>query len=900
MSGLGGRAFILDWFEHPGFSQELHALAIVLNETTGIYEKALIRVDFFDFAYLLFPREPELHLIDRARRSLASQGVVMRLTKVKTMMGYQPVPSVNALMIKATNISSVLKDPIIKSLGAYVEEHTVVSRSRKMTALLGSTQCGWISIANTKIISPDDKSRMSKKHIHEYVVPSWDELKYESLDNINAFTPPLGYAMKIASFDIEVYKPSSRRGGMPDPEDKNNFILCISAVYYEGSSLFDGPAQGKRKHVLHTIYDVAHRDKYLPEGTEVYRYATEYAMIRGFYDHLAIEDPVVILGFNVQSWDFRYIHTRMTKIYKITYPAALCIYHKAPPPLKMKTSKWSSDAFRFNDLYYPDITGSLILDLHKFFMRARPNIKKHSLDFISRTYLGRGKYPVSQERMVMAYESQDSHELSAMAQYNIEDSVLVLDLYLNERIFEETAIEAITTETLIDDLYTKGMQIRALNKLYRYMKNDGIVLTTSPALGGMMIRDSGSNLIGAYVLDPTPGLYEDVGVYDIRSMYPSIMHMHNICYTTFLRDPETMAKAANLVEERDYNKFNWENKSGEDDKPSKHDAYFVTQSKHKGVCTKLIEDQITLRELLKKWSVSSVDKQSSMILQSIQRQVKAVSNSLIGLMAAPPDISKLSFNIAAGVVYTKGRYSIKSIIADVSSWKIDEHGPVIYSDTDSLMVSGMGNKEIRDELLVYLNRKFSPFVFTLETNGRILLLGAKNYIMRHTDSVPIILTYKGVEFSKRSSCTFVTDLVKEATEIIMESKEPISRSTIVDYVKSKLENIEDVDPEDLLMSATVSSAQKSVGGILGRRLRAEGQIIQPGDVLDYIVVDNPISTCGGIERSAPKTKKKTAKVGVTERTATLEELEKCKDSHKIDYSYYKERVLRSVERLLVF
>lgn len=891
--------FVLDWFQHITKPNELHAVAVQLDDTTGLYKKCLIRVEFPDFAYMLFTEDPQPSQIDKARKAVTPLGASIRLTKMKTIAGYQPVAAAPTLLIKGPDLSIVFKDPAMKALGGYIEEYTSISRSRKLTAQRGMSQCCWIPLAGFKVLDNEDPTRLSKPGNLEYVVPSWDKLSGVSLDTREAFTPPHSSALRVASFDIEVFKPSSRGGGMPDAEDRANFILCISTVVHE-KSLF---GKERREIRLHTVFDVRKADEYVPDGTVIHRYATEYEMIRGFWDQLAVDDPTIILGFNVQSWDFRYLHARM-KIHGIAYPTALSIYSRPGERLAMRKTEWRSEAFKYNDLLYPSIPGMVILDLHKFYLRSRPSLRKHSLDYISRHYLGRGKYPVSQQRMVAAYESYDSDELSAMAQYNIEDSMLVLDLFLQQQIFEEAALQALTSETLLGDLYTKGMQVRALNKLYRYAKEDGYIVTTSSGLS--IARGVESKLVGAFVMGSNPGRYDDVAIYDIRSMYPTLLMSKNICYTTYLTHTDE-ENAATLPEHK---VFPWETKSGEETEDASlssgvdiHYASFVTERVRRGICTRLLTDQLILRDKLRSWISTGSGGSSQTLLKYAQKGVKDVSNSLIGLMGAEFEKSKLSFPAAAGVVYTAARSAIREIIEDVNQWATDQNppcGPVVYSDTDSVLVAGMKTPTLRAALLSYLNGKYSPFIFELETVGRLLLVGPKNYIMRIEDGS---LVYKGVSFSRRTTSDFVSQTMRDITEMIMNGGH--KRGDILQYMKSRIERIKEEDIDAFIMSATVSLAAKSIGGRLGRRLNASGAGLMPGDSLDYLVLTKPISvTKTGvceIFTQKGKSKKKEKAVGVTERTVTPEEFTACAGTDvEIDYDYYIDSLRTSVEKLLVF
>lgn len=853
-------AFIIDWIENPSTPGEIHAVALIDMEEdyhARGYVKALIRVVFSDYFYILLDNAPDAKTLETIKHKLRGEATVV-FKKVKTLFGYQPTAEVPSLLIKCNNIKSVMKNPVIKSLGGKAEETSIVDRSRKFTALKRMSQCCWISLSGAKVISQDSEEKLSRPGILEFKFEQWDDLIPLSLDRKEHFAPPPGSLLKTLSFDIEVYKPSKRGGGMPDSKDVENVVLCISYVV---------DVAGTRQHTYLSIVDVPDRS-ILPANTVVKLYSTERIMIYSFFEDIAKIDPMLIIGFNTHSWDFRYLHDRLTNIYKLNYPLSLGIY-KTPLPVKMRHAMWSSEAFKYNDIYYPIIPGILFLDLHKFYMRTRPKMKKHSLDYISRTFLEVGKYDMAQERMVAAYESKESRELSLLAQYNIQDSVLVADLFVKNQIFEEVAIESLVCETLIDDMYTKGMTIRALNQLYRYAKEDGYVVTTIKAPD-----TADGTLIGAHVTEPISGLYDNTAVYDIQSMYPSIMIMLNLCYSTYLR-PEQLQ----FLNKEDYVTLPWETRTIVNKQTiiEKHEVHFVTDRLKIGTCKRMLSEQVALRNKIKIWSNDKVDEDKSVIvskiMKMIQKAVKMSSNSLIGLMAASGYASHLAFHAAAGAVYTRSRETILSVIQAVSN---HVPGPVIYSDTDSLMVANMSSPDGRTELLQWLNKEYAPLIFELETVGRVLLLSSKNYIM-HTDTET---KYVGVAFTKRTSSSFISHTLKEIVSMIMngETKEKVRA-----YAEARIKELPSEDPTDLAMTATISDSKASIGYKLARKSISENRILQSGDTLDYIVLK-------GVKKSQP----------IGDRVVTLEDFLKNPNDYQIDYAYYADHLLTHLDKLLVY
>ena len=844
-------AFIVRWEQHPAIPGEIHAIGIIDNGKD--YVKALIRVVFQDYFYLLLEEPLDAKQLDSLRYQLRGEAT-FSYKMVKTLFGYQPEPEVPALLFLCNDAATLLKHKAIKSLGGKPEETTMFSRSRKLTAMKQMSQCCWVPLARSRVISEDSEERLSRNGNLEFKFDNWADFTSLPLDRIEHFAPPPGSLLKTLSFDIEAYKPSDRGGGMPDPAEPRNIVLCISCVV---------DYAGKRDHIFLTVSDVPDRSL-LPEETIVKLFEHEKDMIYGFFEEIARINPIILMGFNTQSWDFRYLNERLTKVHKMKYPLSLGIY-KTPPAIKMKYSFWSSEAFRDNDIAYPDIPGIVHLDLHKFYARTRPKMK-HSLNFISQTYLGRGKYDMSQMRMAKAYESQDPQELSLLAQYNVNDSVLVADLYLKQKIFEEAAIEALTCETVIDDLYTKGMGIRAQNQLYKEAKLAGYVVTDTYG------NDEDGKLIGAHVTEPEPGLYDDVAIFDVQSMYPSIVIMLNLCYSTYVR-PDQLKH----LEPDDYQTLTWETRvtSGKETRVEEHQVHFVTDDTDKkrvGVCKKLISDQIALRMKVKEWSKDATqDAAVRMIMKMVQKAIKMTSNSLIGLWGTSGKMSKLTFPACAGVVYTRARNTIVQVIKAVN----EGFEPVIYSDTDSIMVKNMSSPDRRRELVTWLNKEYAPLTFEFENVGKLLILSAKNYIFKTDGDIK----YVGVAFSKRNNCYFVVSTLKEIVDMIFRGE---SKDRILEYANHRNKEIQEEDPADLAMTATVTTAVNSLGNKLARKGIAAGNIILPGDVIEYIVL---------------KETKKRQPLG--ERVISLENFMK-DPTLQIDYSYYSEQFMTHVGRIMIF
>jgi hypothetical protein len=153
--------------------------------------------------------------------------------------------------------------------------------------------------------------------------------------------------------------------------------------------------------------------------------------------------------------------------------------------------------------------------------------------------------------------------------------------------------------------------------------------------------------------------------------------------------------------------------------------------------------------------------------------------------------------------------------------------------------------------------------------------------------------------------------MQEVTAMIMDSGH--SREDILEYIKQRTDAITEESISAFAMSAKVSTAANSVGGKLGRRLIAGGAILMAGDEVEYVVLTKPIDEVKGCAVPRPVVYTKTGKVkkakelGVTDRTATVEEVEECFGQGNltgvnvsIDFEYYRDKLRTSADSLLVF
>jgi DNA polymerase elongation subunit (family B) len=97
-------------------------------------------------------------------------------------------------------------------------------------------------------------------------------------------------------------------------------------------------------------------------------------------------------------------------------------------------------------------------------------------------------------------------------------------------------------------LHTRGQQIKVLAQIYRDVIHTGYFIPYKDKNNAII-----DPYLGALVQDPTPGNYDDVPIFDFESLYPCMIILMNICYTTLLREGDpTPDSECNLVRRNEH------------------------------------------------------------------------------------------------------------------------------------------------------------------------------------------------------------------------------------------------------------------------------------------------------------------------------------------------------------
>lgn len=374
-----------------------------------------------------------------------------------------------------------------------------------------------------------------------------------------------------------------------------------------------------------------------------------------FRDEIIDLDPDIITGWNVIDFDFDYLKKLFDK-YNISMDIG-----RTNDPARLKIESSFLRTSRMN------VPGRVVLDglslIRDPFIQQAPSIKNIKFEsftlgevanqIIGKTKLIKGK---SRHNEIEELYNGDDKDKNKLIDYNLLDCELVYEILKKTNIIELAIERASLTGMMLNRISSSVMSFDSL-----YIREARKMSLVSPS---NYFGNDESSISGGFVMNPIPGLYNNVIVLDFKSLYPSIIKTFNIDPSSYLKEYEDGA-----IE-------------------SPNGAYFKNSD---GILPKIIEVLHKARERAK------IEKRE---LSSYA--IKIIMNSFFGVLATP---SCRYFNPKIGGAIT----SFGQEIIKMTAGEIEEMGySVIYSDTDSVFVF-VGEKENPEEIGKNISDKIDIF-----------------------------------------------------------------------------------------------------------------------------------------------------------------------------------------------
>jgi DNA polymerase-2 len=266
-----------------------------------------------------------------------------------------------------------------------------------------------------------------------------------------------------------------------------------------------------------------------PEGAVPF--ATEADLLAAFCRRVRELDPDVLTGWNVIDFDLTVLDRIAARL---DVPLEL---GRGRGALHLQTARtpWLSSR--------ASIPGRVVIDGIQLLRGAAVRMEEYSLDFVARAVLGEGKTITGSDRAeeILRTFKEDRPRFVA---YNLKDARLVLDILSRLRLID-LAVEVSLLTGLTPDRI--GSSVAAFEFLYiSELTRRGFVAPSarprssdnagrpspspspSPSPAGEPEAEPEPMMLGGHVLEPEPGLYQNVFVFDFKSLYPSIIRTFQI------------------------------------------------------------------------------------------------------------------------------------------------------------------------------------------------------------------------------------------------------------------------------------------------------------------------------------------------------------------------------------
>jgi len=351
----------------------------------------------------------------------------------------------------------------------------------------------------------------------------------------------------------------------------------------------------------------------------------EREVLLRFFALLAELDPDVLTGWNVVDFD-------------LTVLERLCQRHGIPFRLGRTREAATIQRDRgFTREARVRAPGRQVLDALALTRGAFLRLEDYKLETAARVFLGKGKLMHGDGRG-REIEHAFRHDRQRLADYNLLDARLVLEILERQRLIELAVSRSLLTGMQPDRV---GASIASVDFLYLgALRRRGYV---APSVSG---EHAGAAVAGGAVLDSAPGLFRNILVFDFKSLYPSIIRTFNI-------DPLTHAPAGRGT--------------GSDDLiRTPAGALFRREP---GILPDLVA---------RLWQERDAARRAGETLAA--HAIKILMNSLYGVLAAPA--CRFFSPAIANAITLTGQYLIHLAADEVRRLG---HA-VIYGDTDSLFV----------------------------------------------------------------------------------------------------------------------------------------------------------------------------------------------------------------------
>ncbi len=614
------------------------------------------------------------------------------------------------------------------------------------------------------------------------------------VDDLQEVETPENTKLKYIAVDIETIS----KDVIPDPKKDEIGIISIT---------FEPSFNNMKSLIL--VGKRARKTK-----GNVKTFSSENEMLQEFLKIMDSYDPDIIVGYNINNFDFPYIIDRLRE-------------NKLPQTIGRCNQK-PAVSRKFGSYFRNTAIGRVIVDpyalIKESIQKGNLRLKRLGLGDVAKALLNDDKINLPHSEIYSHWHGTDE-QVSRLIEYAEKDSELSLRLLLEKSLADKFFELSKVSGLLLQDCLDGGEAQRVENLLLREFNKHNFVLPDKPSDDTYSEKEEIQEIKGALVLEPKLGLHTDSIVYlDFKSMYPSIFIAYNICPTTLVKDTQPDGEVITTP----------------------YGTKFVSSKVREGLMPAILKTLISERDKVRADSrKASGDIQR--ILEAKQLALKIMTNAFYGYTGYPR--ARLYVADIANTITGCGRFLINKT-KDI----VEKNTPheVVYGDTDSIMVKTNTKDldkafEIGSEVEELVNKELIGIVqLKIESVYKSLLILSKkrytglSYEKKNGDWKEAIVM-KGIETVRRDWCDAATKTLFEVLNILLKEQDTKKAFGYLKEIIQKLEK-NDVPIEDLVITKSVSKSISSYKGIqphieLVKKLkRRNGTAPGIGDRVGFVIV----------------------------------------------------------------
>lgn len=248
----------------------------------------------------------------------------------------------------------------------------------------------------------------------------------------------------------------------------------------------------------------------------------EITLLEKFFSEIQRLDPDVIIGWNFIQFDMDFLQRKCDEL---ALPFVL--------GRNQQEVSWRHDQNKAHRSYVY-AAGRCIIDGIEMLRQAQYHFESFALDSVAEELLERNKLITGEAKVFDGYDHEIEYLFDqnkpALAEYNLEDCILVSDIFTKTELMDFAVQRSSLTGLLLDRM---GGSVAGFENLYLPLLHRAGYVAPNYGDGFSDIKSP-----GGFVMDSRPGLYDSILVLDFKSLYPSIMR-------TFKIDPMGLIEGLN-------------------------------------------------------------------------------------------------------------------------------------------------------------------------------------------------------------------------------------------------------------------------------------------------------------------------------------------------------------------